>query len=172
MMKAYDRAEWHYLEAIMSRLGFCDRFIWLIMKCVTSVRISVKVNGTLLPFFQPTRGLRQGDPSSPFLFLICAEGFTSLMNNFGGPHIDRGIRVSTRSPWVNHLLFADDSLIFLGAQLHSANRLSEILRIYAECSGQVVNKENSSIYFSHNATPPVREAMKQALGILVEAFTE
>lgn len=83
-----------------------------------------------------------------------------------------GIRVCTRSPWVNHLLFADDSLIFLGAQLHSANRLSEILRIYAECSGQVVNKEKSSIYFSHNATPPVREAMKHALGIFVEAFTE
>jgi hypothetical protein len=89
-----------------------------------------------------------------------------------GAQIDRGIPVSVRLPWVNHLLFADDSLIFLGAQLASADRLNEILRIYAECSGQAVYKEKSSIYFSRNATQPVREAMKQKLGILVEAFTE
>lgn len=94
------------------------------------------------------------------------------MNNFGGTQIDRGIRVSVRSPWVNHLLFADDSLIFLGAQLASAGRLNEILRIYTECSGQAVNKEKSSIYFSPNATQPVRDAMKQELGIFIEAFTE
>ena len=106
MLKAFDRVEWHYLEAMMTKLGFCDKFIRLVMKCVSSVRFSVKVNGTLLPFFQPTKGLRQGCPMSPFLFLIYAEGFTSLMNNFGGPHIDREIPVSVRSPWVNHLLFA------------------------------------------------------------------
>ena len=73
MLKAYDRVEWNYLEAIMSRLGFCDRFIWLVMKCVTSVRFSVKVNGTLLPFFQPTRGLRQGDPSPPSYSLFARK---------------------------------------------------------------------------------------------------
>lgn len=120
MLKAYDRVEWHYLEAMMIKLGFCDKFVRLIMKCVSSVRFTVKVNGTLLPYFTPSRGLRQGDPYSPFLFLICAEGFTSLMNYFGGNFVDRGIRVSFRSPWVNHLLFADDSLIFLNAQVQSA----------------------------------------------------
>ena len=56
MMKAYDRVEWHYLEAILSRLGFSINFVRLIMKCVTSVHFSVRVNGKLLPYFTPTRG--------------------------------------------------------------------------------------------------------------------
>ena len=74
--------------------------------------------------------------------------------------------------WVNHLLFADDSLIFLGANLQSAQRLNEILQIYAECSRQAVNKTKSSIYFSPNASQPVRDIVKQELGIHSEAFTE
>ena len=135
MMKAYDRVEWHYLEAIMTKLGFSSIFIRLIMKCVSSVRFAVRVNGELLPFFTPSRGFRQGDPVSPYLFLLCAEGFTTLLNNFGGVHTDKGIRVCTQSPWINHLLFADDSLIFMQAKLESVTRLNNILRIYGDCSG-------------------------------------
>src|SRR4051812_14665631 len=106
MMKAYDRVEWHNLEAILARLGFNETLINLIMKCVTSVRFSLRVNGELQPYFTPSRGLRQGDPASPYLFLLCAESFSSLLKYHG--HIDRGIRTSIRSPWVSHLLFADD----------------------------------------------------------------
>jgi hypothetical protein len=69
------------------------------------------VNGELLSHFTPSRGLRQGDPISWYLFLLCGEGFTSLLNFFCGAYVDRGIRVSVRSPWINHLLFTDESLI-------------------------------------------------------------
>lgn len=172
MLKAYDRVEWHYLEAMLVRLGFEDHFVRLVMKCVTSVRFAIKVNGDLLPFFYPSKGLRQGDPMSPYLFLICAQGLTSLLNNYGGAYIDRGIRVSIRLPWVNHLLFADDSLIFLKAKIHSTARLNNILRIYTGCSGQAVNQEKSSVFFSPNASPPLRASVKQNLDIHVEAFSE
>lgn len=156
----------------MIRLGICEKFVRLIMKCVSSVRFSVKVNDTLLPYFQPTKGLRQGDPMSPFLFLICAEGFTLLLNNFGGPNIENGKRVSVNSQWVKHLGFADDCIIFLAAQMQSAGGLNEILRIYSESSGQAVNKDKSYVFFNSNASAPVREAMKQEWGILTKAFTE
>ena len=117
----------------MVKLGFSAQFMNLVLKCVSSVRFSVRVNGELLPFFTPSRGLRQGCPMSPFLFLLCAEGFTSLLKFYGGIHIDRGIRVSFRAPWVSHLLFADDCLIFISATEESAHRLNEILHIYALC---------------------------------------
>jgi hypothetical protein len=105
------------------------------MKCVSSVRFTVRVNGELLPYFTPSRGLRQGDPILPYLFLLCAEGFTALLNHFGDCFVDRGIRVSFQSPWINHLLFVDDSLIFMSTKVQSGERLNEILRIYGECSG-------------------------------------
>ena len=130
MMKAYDRVEWHYLQAIMLKLGFRMEFFCLVMKCVISVRFSIRVNGELLPFFTPSRGLRQGCPASPYLFLLCAEGLTSLLNHFGGVRVDKGIRVSYRSPWINHLLFADDSLIFFKATTEQAKTIKRVLTTF------------------------------------------
>jgi hypothetical protein len=68
--------------------------------------------------------------------------------------------VSAKSPWINHLLFADDSLIFMSSSTQSAERLNEILRIYSHCSGQCVNREKSSIFFSPNTPDYVRQTMK------------
>jgi hypothetical protein len=79
MANAYDRIEWTYLEEIMVKLGFARPFISLIMKCVISVSFRVKLNGRLSDSFLPSRGLRQGDPISPYLFLLCAEGFSCLL---------------------------------------------------------------------------------------------
>jgi len=70
MAKAYDRVEWEYLKRIMLTLGFCDTFVSLIMRCVTSVSLSVQVNGVLIDSFRPSRGIHQGDPISPIFFFF------------------------------------------------------------------------------------------------------
>ena len=80
MSKAYDWVEWAFLEAMMYKLGFARSWAKLVMKCVTSVRYSIKVNGELSQQFAPSRGLRQGDTSSPYLFAICVEGLSALLN--------------------------------------------------------------------------------------------
>ena len=100
----------------------------------------MRVNGDLLPFFTPSKGLRQGDPVSPYLFLLCAEGFSALLKYYGGDYIDRGIRVSLRAPWVNHLLFADDSLLFFHATPAMATRVDLLLQRYCAASGQLVSE--------------------------------
>jgi hypothetical protein len=112
MHKAYDRVEWVFLENIMRRMGFDDGWTSLMMACVRSVRYQVRFNSEETDLFVPTRGLRQGDPLPPYLFLLCVEGLSSLLlheEEVGG--ID-GVRVCRNASSVSHLLFADDSLIY------------------------------------------------------------
>ena len=79
MSKAYDRVKWIWLEKIMQKLGFDDKWCDLIMMCVTTVSYSVKINGKPKGHIVPNRGIKQGDPLSPYLFLLCAEGLSALV---------------------------------------------------------------------------------------------
>ena len=113
MSKAYDRVEWGYLERIMINLGFPSRWIRLVMTCVRTVTYSVVVNGSPCGHIVPTRGLRQGDPLSPYLFLLCMEGFSALIKKAKNQGVIHGVSVTRAAPKVSHLLFADDSIVFI-----------------------------------------------------------
>lgn len=130
LAKAYDRVDWGYLERALHKLGFDERWIGWVMTCVTSVKFRVRCNGELLEPFAPSRGLRQGDPLSPYLFLFVADGLTSLLKK----EVDGGnlnpIKVARNSPGISNLLFADDSLLFFKATTAQATRVKDILTLF------------------------------------------
>lgn len=105
MSKAYDRIEWHYVEWILIRIGFPSRFCDLIMNCVRTVSFQILVNGMLLGYFLPSRGLRQGDSLSPYLFILCAEGFSTLINTVVFRGEWKGLTVGCSSPMISHSFF-------------------------------------------------------------------
>ena len=140
------------------------------MQCVTSVSFSIKVNGELTEVFRPTRGIRQRDPISPYLFLLCLGGLSCLLNSIGPMHLSRGIRVGIHSPWVLHLLFVDDCIVFSEATHGGASRLMEILSMYDRRSGQMINRDKSAIFFSGNCSQDMKELVSNGLQIHKEAL--
>lgn len=140
MSKTYDRVEWAFMEVMMRKLVFGERWIWLMLMCVKMVSYSVLINREPKGNITPTRGLRQGDPISPYLFLICAEGLTSMLRKEKGEGLIRGILVCRGAPQISHLLFADDCIIFRKACVEEGNRVLKVLADYERESGQKLNK--------------------------------
>jgi hypothetical protein len=172
MHKAYDRVEWVFLERMMIRLGFDMEFVNILMACVRSVKYKIRFNDQETEDFLPSRGLRQGDPLSPYLFLICAEGLSSALahrEEVGG--ID-GVRVCRNAPSVSHLLFADDSLILMKANLTNAASLNQVLEQYCASSGQMVSEAKCSIFFSPNVDVQVKAEICEELNIFTEAISD
>jgi hypothetical protein len=146
MHKSYDRVEWCFLEKIMLKMGCARRWVDMIMACVKSVRYKVRINSMETETFSPTRGLRQGDPLSPYLFLLVAEGLSSLLRGAENRGEIQGVRVCRNAPMVSHLLFVDDSLILMEANTDQALHLKNLLDRYCASSGQKVSDEKSSIF--------------------------
>ena len=149
LSKAYDRVDWVFLKQMMQKLGFSHRWVDWIMTCVTSMRYSVKLNGTLLVSFAPSRGLRQGDPLSSFLFLFVADGLSAILKHEVNIGNITPVKICRRAPGISHLLFADDSLLFFEATQDQALKVKEILDMYASATGQSINLNKCSILFGH-----------------------
>ncbi|XP_023880426.1 uncharacterized protein LOC111992797 [Quercus suber] len=164
MSKAFDRVEWAFIEKVMRKMGFNENWIMLVMKCISSVSYSVIINGTTYGNITPNRGLRQGDPLSLYLFLLCAEGFSALINEVASNNQLNGISICRGAPKVSHLFFADDSIIFCKANGNECNKLKEILGLYESASGQKINTNKSSIYFSPNTSQELKDEILRILG--------
>ncbi|XP_057452127.1 uncharacterized protein LOC130743933 [Lotus japonicus] len=171
MSKAYDRIEWSFLSSVMTSMGFPHNWVNLIMSCVSTVSFSIMLNGNPQENFVPNRGLRQGDPLSPYLFILCGEVFSALINRSIASKALSGIKIARNAPVISHLLFVDDSILFGRATVQEAECLKEILVTYERASGQVVNLDKSMLSVSRNVQQTSFDELKQLLGVkAVESY--
>lgn len=169
LAKAYDRVDWRFLEGALLNLGFHERWVNWVIKCVTSVSFKVKCNDEMLEPFRPSKGLRQGDPLSPYLFLFVADGLASLLRKevLGGSL--NPLKVAWNSPGILNFLFADDSLLFFKATAQ-ASKIKEVLNLFQGCTGQLLSQSKCSMLFSEACPTLVRDEIKRILGMESETF--
>ena len=145
--RAYDNVDWYFLLTVMQKMGFGEKWIRWIRWCISTTSFSVLVNGTPTGFFQSSRGLRQGDLLSPYLFVIAMEVFSSLLKRAVDGGFMSGCRVKSRSEEgviISHLLFVDDTLVFCKASQDHLTYLSWLLMWFA-VSGLRINLEKSEL---------------------------
>ncbi|XP_056864246.1 uncharacterized protein LOC130511334 [Raphanus sativus] len=168
MSKAYDRVEWSFMEALLLKFGFDAHWVNLVMKCVSTVSYQVLINGEARGYIKPSRGLRQGDPISPFLFILCTEVLISHIRQTEATKKISGMKIARGSPAISHLLFADDSLFFCKAEQSQCEELVRIIDVYGSASGQQLNKEKSSVLFGSKVIASIKSDLKRSLGITKE----
>ena len=164
MSKAFDRVEWAFIERVMEKMGFNHRWINLIIQCVSSVSYSILINGEAHGTITPTKGLRQGDPLSPYLFLICAEGLSALIHEAAQNQLLNGISICRGCPIITHLFFTDDNLLFCKVNAQECKKLIDILECYETASGHKINTDKSLVFFSRNTPQETKEGILSILG--------
>ena len=138
-LDVYDRVKWAFLKGFMTKLGFPEMWIERVMCCVSTPSFSIRINGKSYGNIILSRGLRQGDLLSPYLFLLCAEGFSSLLAKVEAENKLHGVSICRRAPSISHLLFANDSFLFCRATQDEVQEIADILQLYATASGQQIN---------------------------------
>ncbi|CAM8877709.1 unnamed protein product [Rhodiola kirilowii] len=165
MRKAYDRVDWRYLEQIQLKVGFPVAWVEKVMKCVKTVSYRLKVNGLISENFYPERGLRQGDPLSPYLFVLCSDWLARSLEDQQSHNLIRGIKVARTAPMISNLMFADDSILFVRAEVDDIMRLKSTLVKYEELSGQQINLSKSEVCTGNNVDGDRERLLRSILGM-------
>ena len=140
--KAYDSISLEFLYQVLGRMGFGSRWLTWIKWCISTASFSILINGSSTGFFPSSRGLRQGDPLSPYLFVIGMEALSCMINRAVDDNYISGSRVAIgrgEDMSISHLLYADDTLIFCEADLDQLKFLSWILMWFEAMVGLKIN---------------------------------
>ena len=135
------------------------------MTCVRGVTYKFKINGIPSKVLKPGRGLRQGDPLSPYLFILAMDVFSQLLKKAEADNLISGITISRGAPPISHLLFADDVIIFAKAEMGEVCELMKILNLFTGATGQKVNVLKSGLIFGKKVLPYMKNQISQVMNM-------
>lgn len=162
--KAYDQLEWRCVEKALNAWGFFVEVQKLVRSCLCSVQYSLLINGGISGSYSPSHGMRQCNPLSPFLFILCSELLTRMLLRKEEKGCLHGIKVSCTVPSISHLMFANDLLVMSRAEKEYALAVKRSLDLFFRWSNQEANLNKSHILFSKNTGKEDRMAVKVYLG--------
>ena len=163
--KAYDRVRWDFLEDTLRAAGLSEDWVGRIMECVSGPSMSILWNGEKSESFKPSRGLRQEDPLSPYLFVLCMERLCHLIDRAVEDKKWKPTSLSRGGPKLSHICFADDLILFAEASVKQVRVIRKVLETFCRASGQKVSLPKSKIFFSSNVNRERGERISQASGI-------
>eukprot|EP00253_Pinus_taeda_P012787 PITA_12787 len=166
LSKAYDKVSWTYLEAILEAFGFSKQWIKWILALIKSLRYSILVNGTPSTPFSPSRGIRQGDPLSPLLFVILMEGLSRLIAKRKEDGQIKGLQPIRSCPATTHQQFVDDTMLHGTATLKEATAFRDILHLFSRALGMEINFSKSTIFF-FNTHQAIQSHLSRLLGFKI-----
>ncbi|KAH1039539.1 hypothetical protein J1N35_041282 [Gossypium stocksii] len=161
--KAYDRVRWDFVEASLIAAGIPFFLVKVIRNVISSSSMQVLWNGVPPQKFRLVRGIRQGCPLSPYLFVLCMEWLGHRFHAGISSREWNPIRLSHRGPNLSHLLFADDLVIFSRAVLTYCGLLKTFLSNFCELSGYKVNARKTNVFFSSR----VQESLKGEINVML-----
>lgn len=162
--KAYDRLSWKFVKDILLDIGCSYNFINIIWYCISSSTMKVLWNGEALDEFQPMRGIRQGDPISPYLFVLCIEHLFQPINIVVENSFWNPIKIARGAPKLSHLAFADDLLLFAEASKDQIEVIKCIMNLFCGSSDQKVSHGKTRIYFSNSVGWQRKHHLSQLFG--------
>ena len=162
--KAYDRMEWSFIRVTLTLFKFPSQLISLIMSCVSSSLISILFNGGALEPFLPSRGIRQGDPLSPYLFILCMEVLGALIFEKCNSKLWNPIKASQGGLAFSQLFFVDGLVLFARADRKNCVAVREVLDSFCSLLRQKVSQDKSWIFFSPNVSADNRSDLCDILG--------
>ncbi|KAG7600321.1 Reverse transcriptase zinc-binding domain [Arabidopsis suecica] len=147
LRKAFDSVRWDFIIATLKGIGLPEVFINWIVECISTPSFSVSINGVSSGFFKSTKGLRQGDPLSPYLFVLSMEVFSKLLlSRFSSGFIFYHPKASDLK--ISHLMFADDVMIFFDGGSTSLHGINETLDDFAGWSGLNMNRDKTELFLA------------------------
>lgn len=150
--KACDCLEWPFVRITLLFFNFPTPIIKLIMSCITTSLTSILINGTRTPYFCPSRGIRQGDPLSPYLFIMCMKMLSCIIYLSVDYLQWQPIKLSKSVPLLSHLFFADDIILLAKVSTKSCHANIDTLNHFTNYSGQKINFQKSKNLFLKNCS--------------------